>query len=122
MYVKTSKKPEAQILGSAIGMKVTEDVPYVFGLDRFLGEELNEETCAYLKDFGAATASNGAVGLYHIDRLTPEAKELGESLITENAKEYIIDDEELERVYKSYPVMWKTRTQSPRSASSAART
>ena len=113
VYVKTSKKPEAQILGSAIGMKVTEDVPYVFGLDRFLGEELNEETCAYLKDFGAATASNGAVGLYHIDRLTPEAKELGESLITENAKEYIIDDEELERVYKSYPVMWKNKNAKP---------
>lgn len=113
VYVKTSKKPEAQILGSAIGMKVTEDVPYVFGLDRFLGEELNEETCAYLKDFGAATASNGAVGLYHIDRLTPEAKELGESLITENAKEYIIDDEELERVYKSYPVMWKNKDAKP---------
>ena len=113
VYVKTTKKPEAQILGSAIGMKVTEDVPYVFGLDRFLGEELNEETCAYLKDFGAATASNGAVGLYHIDRLTPEAKELGESLITENAKEYIIDDEELERVYKSYPVMWKNKDAKP---------
>ena len=113
VYVKTTKKPEAQILGSAIGMKVTEDVPYVFGLDRFLGEELNEETCAYLKDFGAATASNGAVGLYHIDRLTPEAKELGESLITEDAKEYIIDDEELERVYKSYPVMWKNKDAKP---------
>ena len=113
VYVRTSKKPEAQILGSAIGMKVTEDVPYVFGLDRFLGEELNEETCAYLKDFGAATASNGAVGLYHIDRLTPEAKELGESLITEDAKEYIIDDEELERVYKSYPVMWKNKDAKP---------
>ena len=27
--VKTTKKPEAQILGSAIGMKVMEDVPYV---------------------------------------------------------------------------------------------
>lgn len=113
VYVKTTKKPEAQILGSAIGMKVTEDVPYVFGLDRFLGEELNEETCAYLKDFGAATASNGAVGLYHIDRLTPEAKELGESLITEDAKEYIIDDAELERVYKSYPVMWKNKDAKP---------
>ncbi len=113
VYVRTTKKPEAQILGSAIGMKVTEDVPYVFGLDRFLGEELNEETCAYLKDFGAATASNGAVGLYHIDRLTPEAKELGESLITEDAKEYVIDDRELERVYNSYPVMWKNKDAKP---------
>jgi predicted aconitase len=26
-----------------------------------------------LKDFGAATASNGSVGLYHIENLTPEA-------------------------------------------------
>lgn len=33
--VKTTKVPEAQILGSAIGMKVMEEVPYVYGLDRF---------------------------------------------------------------------------------------
>ena len=29
VYVNTTKKPEAQVLGSAIGMKVMEDVPYV---------------------------------------------------------------------------------------------
>jgi len=113
VYVKTSKKPEAQVLGSAIGMKVMEDVPYVYGLDKFIGNELNDDTIAYLKDFGAATASNGAVGLYHIDGLTPEAKEQGESLILDNAKEYIIDDEELERIYKSYPVMWKNKDSDP---------
>ncbi|MDD3938932.1 MAG: aconitase X, partial [Bacilli bacterium] len=101
VIVKTSKLPEAQILGSAIGMKVMEDVPYVVGLDRFLGTELNEDVRGYFKDFGAATASNGAVGLYHIDNLTPEAKKLGPSLIKEDAKEYVIDDAELERVYKS---------------------
>lgn len=107
VYVKTSAKPEAQVLGSAIGMKVVEDVPYVYGLDKFLGGELNDETKAYLKDFGAATASNGAVGLYHIDGLTPEAKEQGEDLILPDARTYVIDDAELERVYRSYPVMWK---------------
>lgn len=32
--IKTSKKPEAQLLGSAVGMKVMEDVPYVVGLDK----------------------------------------------------------------------------------------
>ena len=74
IQIKTEKKPEAQLLGSAIGMKVMEDVPYVFGLDKWLGTELDEATCSYLKDFGAATASNGAVGLYHIVNLTPEAK------------------------------------------------
>jgi len=105
--VQTTKVPEAQILGSAIGMKVVEDVPYVYGLDKWLGNDLTDEVKSYLKDFGAATASNGAVGLYHIDGLTPEAKESKESLILPDAKEYIIDDAELERVYKNYPIMWK---------------
>ena len=105
--VRCEKKPEAQLLGSAIGMKVMEEVPYVKGLDRWLGTELDEVACSYLKDFGAATASNGAVGLYHIDGLTPEAKELGERLIAENAQVYVIDDAELARVKANYPVIWK---------------
>jgi len=106
VIVKTEKKPLPQILGSAIGLKVMEDVPYVVGLDKWIGKELNDETKAYLKDFGAATASNGAVGLYHVENLTPEAVELGEKLLVEDYKEYVIDDAELERVYKSYPIMW----------------
>ena len=113
VIVKTSKKPEAQILGSAIGMKVMEEVPYVYGLDQYLEELPSEDTIAYLKDFGAATASNGSVGLYHIDNITPEARRLKESLVKEDAKTYIIDDEELERVYKSYPIMWKKKDSKP---------
>ena len=112
--IKTTKKPEAQLLGSAIGMKVMEEVPYVIGLDKWLGDELDDSTCTYLKDFGAATASNGAVGLYHIDNLTPEAKESGRSLICEGAKTYVIDDEELERVYREYPIMWKDLEAKPK--------
>ncbi|MBO5837802.1 MAG: DUF521 domain-containing protein [Oscillospiraceae bacterium] len=112
--VNTSKKPEAQLLGSAIGMKVMEDVPYVVGLDKWIGTELNDAACAYLKDFGAATASNGAVGLYHIENLTPEAVELGEKLIAEGAREYIIDDAELERVQSEYPVIWKNPDAKPK--------
>lgn len=112
--VNTTKKPEAQLLGSAIGMKVMEDVPYVVGLDKWLGTELTDSACAYLKDFGAATASNGAVGLYHIANLTPEAVEKGESLIAEGAKEYVIDDAELERVQKGYPVIWKNPDAKPK--------
>ncbi len=111
--VKTTKKPEAQILGSAIGLKVMEDVPYVKGLDKFIGTELNDEAKSYLKDFGAATASNGAVGLYHIENVTPEAKKHGDELIKKDAKVYVIDDAELERVYKSYPVLWKNKQAKP---------
>ena len=112
--IKTTKKPEAQLLGSAIGMKVMEEVPYIKGLDKWLGSELTDAACTYLKDFGAATASNGAVGLYHVDGLTPEAKRLGESLITEGAKVYVIDDAELQRVYDSYPVIWKNADATPK--------
>ena len=112
--IKTTKKPEAQLLGSAIGMKVMEAVPYVKGLDKWLGNELNDAACTYLKDFGAATASNGAVGLYHIDGLTPEAKEQGESLIAEGANVYVIDDAELQRVYDNYPVIWKNPNAKPK--------
>lgn len=112
--IQTTKKPEAQLLGSAIGMKVMEEVPYVKGLDKWLGGELNDAACTYLKDFGAATASNGAVGLYHIDGLTPEAKQQGETLIADDAKVYVVDDAELERVYKSYPIMWKDANQKPK--------
>ena len=111
--VKTTKLPEAQILGSAIGMKVMEDVPYVKGLDKFLGTELTDDVVSYLKDFGAATASNGAVGLYHIENLTPEAKKLKSKIISKDVKTYVIDDAELERVYKSYPVMWKNKDAKP---------
>ena len=111
--VQCKEKPEAQLLGSAIGMKVMEEVPYVKGLDRWLGSELNEEACSYLKDFGAATASNGAVGLYHIEGLTPEAKEQGEALIKEGAQIYVIDDAELERVKASYPIVWKNPDAAP---------
>ena len=107
--VETTKKPEAQLLGSAIGMKVMEDVPFITGMEKWLGTELNDEACAYLKDFGAATASNGAVGLYHMENLTPEAKEQGAGLVAPGAKVYVIDDAELERVQRSYPVMWKNK-------------
>ena len=112
--VETSRKPEAQLLGSAIGMKVMEDVPYITGLDKWIGTELNDAACAYLKDFGAATASNGAVGLYHVENLTPEAKEQADGLIAEGAKVYVIDDAELERVKNAYPVMWKKADTAPK--------
>lgn len=111
--VKCEHKPEAQLLGSAIGMKVMEEVPYVKGLDKWLGTELDDDACSYLKDFGAASASNGAVGLFHIDNLTPEAKELGESLIKEGAQVYVIDDAELQRVQNNYPVIWKDKNAKP---------
>lgn len=112
--IRTEKMPEAQILGSAVGMKVLDKVPYIKGLDKWIGTELNDSTCAYLKDFGAATASNGSVGLYHIENLTPEAVDFGEELIREGAPVYVIDDAELKRVMDSYPCIWKNLDAKPK--------
>ncbi|MBU1080794.1 MAG: aconitase X catalytic domain-containing protein, partial [Spirochaetes bacterium] len=111
--LRTTALPEAQLLGSAIGMKVVEDVPYIKGLDRYLGAELDERAKDYLKDMGAASASNGAVGLYHVAGLTPEAKDEGESLVEPGAGVYVIDDEEIERVRAGYPMMWKDEGAKP---------
>ena len=111
--IRTTKKPEAQLLGSAIGMKVMEDVPFIRGLDKWLGT-MDDAAKTYLKDFGAATASNGAVGLYHVENITPEAVKYGQALVREDAQVYVIDDAELQRVYDSYPVMWKKKDAKPK--------
>lgn len=114
VQLRVSKLPNPQLLGSAIGMKVVEDVPYIIGLDEFLGSKLNDEVKDYLKDMGAACASNGAVGLFHAENITPEAKEEGRKLLVEDYKTYIIDDEELDRIMDSYPIMWKDKDARPK--------
>ena len=112
--VQCQNMPEPQLLGSAIGFKCIEDVPYIRGLDKWLGTELTQTVKDYLKDMGAAAASNGSVGLYHVENLTPEAvknalPEGGNALIKENAKVFVIDDAEIERVKASYPNPWEGR-------------
>jgi len=111
--IKTKTLPEAQILGSAIGMKAMEDVPYISGLDSLLGNELNHSVMDYLKDMGAAAASNGAVGLYHVEGLTPEAVNMSRGLLKQGYRTYVIDDAELKKVYDGYPVMWKNHLAKP---------
>lgn len=113
--VRTSKRPEAQLLGSAIGMKVMEAVPYVIGMDRWF-TALDDEAKAYFKDFGAATASNGAVGLYHIENLTPEAVKQGRSLLREGYRTFVIDDAVLEDTERNYPMIWKDASARPKLA------
>lgn len=111
--IKTTRIPEAQILGSAIGIAVGADVPYIRGLDKYLGTVLNDTATSYLKDMGAASASNGAVGLYHVENLTPEAVEQGASLIKKGAKTLVIDDEYLQKTYDSYPILWANKDAKP---------
>ncbi len=112
--VRSSELPNAQLLGSAIGQRVVGDVPYIAGLDRFLGPASDEATVSYLKDMGAAAASNGAVGLYHVENITPEAVAMGRALLPEGHGRYAVSDAELERVMRGYPVLWKRSDANPR--------
>jgi hypothetical protein len=112
--VNTRRRPNPQLLGAAIGMKVLEDVPFIAGLDRFLSPGLDEKTVDFLKEMGAACAAIGAVGLYHVEAITPEAVDCGRKLLKADYRTYTIDDRELEGLFASYPVMWADKQTEPR--------
>ncbi len=103
----TSALPNPQVLGSAVGMRVVDEVPYIVGLDDRMGKQGAVQVRDYLKDMGAASASNGAVGLFHVENVTPEARESGRTLLSRGYRTYVIDDDEIARVMSLYPVLWK---------------
>ncbi len=111
--LKTSQLPNPQVLGSVIGFKVVEEVPYISGLDALLKNKSSSEIRDYFKDMGASSASNGAVGLFHVENITPEAKEFKRDIFRKNVKTYTIDDNEISRVRNSYPVLWKKKNLKP---------
>ncbi|MCF8069219.1 MAG: aconitase X catalytic domain-containing protein [Desulfobacterales bacterium] len=111
--IRTDELPPPQLLGAAIGKRVLADVPYIIGLDRYLGSDMNQNTLDYLHDMGAGCATAGAVGLYHVENLTPEALEMGDGLLAGNFKTCIIDDNTLQDLLKSYPVLWKEKNARP---------
>jgi predicted aconitase len=131
--VRTAELPPPQLLGAAIGRKVLEDVPFIVGLDRFLSSGLSEETLRrslprakprgsgqaqgglldYLQEMGAACATYGAVGLYHVENITPEAVDQGTDLLVPDHATYVIDDQELQDLMVSYPVMWADKEAKP---------
>ena len=59
------------VLGSLYGREAGNTIGIVTGVGKHPGEDA-------LKAFGAAAASSGAVGLFHIAGVTPEANSLGE--------------------------------------------
>ncbi|MGN8023319.1 aconitase X [Phyllobacterium sp. 22229] len=61
------------ILGSLYGREMGDAVGVVAGIKRHPGEDA-------LKAFGAAAASAGAVGLFHVAGVTPEAPDLAAAL------------------------------------------
>jgi predicted aconitase len=108
--VRLSEEPHWGALGGAIGTKVVEQVPYITGIDQWIGMEDGKPdlvAMGKLKAMGSSTASSGAVGLYHVENVTPEAIEQGRELLVDDHQTYVIDDAELARVRDSFQNLWK---------------
>jgi predicted aconitase len=78
------------VLGSLYGREVGNAVGVVAGVDAHPGEDA-------LKAFGAAAASTGAVGLFHIAGVTPEAPDLATALGHMPAEAAIVVTEQMVR-------------------------
>jgi predicted aconitase len=115
--VKTSKEPDWGAIGTAIGRKCVEDVPYITGLDKYFeGGKVTPENLHLLKAMGSATASSGAVGLYHVEGVTPDAREKGRDLLAEGYQTYVIDDAEQARIIDTFPNLWPEKEGDPTAA------
>ena len=74
-------------LGAVVGALTQKSVPFFCGLSLVAREPMWEEK---LKALGAAMAATGAVAMYHVDEITPEAR--AGSLLTANHTVITIDD------------------------------
>jgi predicted aconitase len=104
--VATEDLPNPHLLGAAIGEYVQSGVPYIVGLDRFLGVGISPENIDYLQEMGAIIATYSAVDLYHVENITPEAVKQNRNLLLPTHSNYTISDDELLRQSTSYPLLW----------------
>jgi len=111
--VKTSKEPDWGVLGTAIGLKVIDANPFITGIDKYIGKEITNDNMWILKKMGSATAAAGAVGLYHVENLTPDAKQKGRDLLMKDYQTYVFDDAEQARALAKFPTEFDDRPKDP---------
>jgi len=84
---KLDKISDFGALGYLVGKKIGHSVPYFEGIRRADMDQL--------KALGAALAASGAVALFHVEGITPEAR--SHDMISEDAETIVIDS--LEEAY-----------------------
>lgn len=93
--VKLALDPEVPVdypvVGYAIGERVLDGVPFLRGLP-------GQPRHADFKNMGAAMAAAGGVGLYHVEGLTPEARDAGEDLLRPDARRVTLSQADLDAV------------------------
>lgn len=101
--LETRKLPEPQVLGAFIATNVVAAVPYIVGLDDHLEAGSSARSRDYLKEMGAACAAvGGAVGLMHVEGLTPEAVDEGRRLLRPDHRTLPVRQDDLDRLWGSY--------------------
>ncbi|MFW6048132.1 MAG: aconitase X catalytic domain-containing protein [Candidatus Natronoplasma sp.] len=95
LHLKENRKPDMiyevnsevpySLLGYLVGEETGERIPY------FKGLKPSEDD---LKTLGAAMAATGSVAMYHVEGVTPEAKDFS----TENLEKIEIEDKDIEDV------------------------
>jgi predicted aconitase len=106
--VETGRLPHPQLLGAVVGRAVGDGVPWIGGLAGELGDLRAPAARDYLKEVGAAAAAIGAVGLMHVEGITPEARDAGRSLLVPGARELVVDDAAIEAERSRHPATWAT--------------
>jgi hypothetical protein len=115
--IKTTNEPDWGAIGTGIGRKCVEDVPFITGLDQYFeGGKITPDNLHQLKAMGSATASSGALGLYHVEGVTPDAKEKGRDLLAEGYQTYVIDDAEQAAIIATFENLWDEQDGDPTSA------
>ncbi|MFX0102318.1 MAG: aconitase X catalytic domain-containing protein [Candidatus Hodarchaeota archaeon] len=74
------------LLGYYIGELLQDKIPYIKGIPGSVDD---------LKNMGAAMAASGGIGMYHVEGVTPEAKESGEKILKEGFKTLAIKSSNL---------------------------
>jgi predicted aconitase len=113
VQLKTKELPNPQLLGAVIGQKVFAGIPYITGLEKFLGKDISIETSDYLQEMGAACATYGAVDLFHVEHITPEAVSFGRDILLPEHTTFVITDETIHNQNQSYPMLWSDEGAEP---------
>ncbi|MGC9521163.1 MAG: aconitase X [Anaerolineae bacterium] len=85
--IRLEEVSDYSALGALVGEHARQRIPYFTGCDLDRADPLFEEK---LKTLGAAMAATGAVALYHIEGVTPEA--LAGPVLAPEAETLIIED------------------------------
>ncbi len=86
--VELKNSTDFAAMGYFVGREVKKGIPYYRGI--------RDADVDDLKELGAAMAASGAVALYHVEGITPEAKEV----VAEGIEKIEFGEEELREVYE----------------------